>query len=196
LISGLDFASLLCLLNLLALRLDGLSGVLSGPGPWEYVHCFLPGGTENLGKPEFELRIGTQAPLVGTLMRIMAVRRNEDSTLTLVVQGRARVRVLNQTQSLPYSRADVQVQCQIAPVCVSCPASGRAWFSLLNRALQVAVWERLAASSFCTAMSFSRGLATWAVPARCRDLGAVAASGGRCSRAALARRCGLGMCSG
>jgi len=37
--------------------------------------------------PNFEtLLSGTQAPMVGTLMKIVSARRNEDSTLALVVQ--------------------------------------------------------------------------------------------------------------
>jgi Lon protease-like protein len=84
-------------------------GIISGPKPWLYVHLQLPGGTENLGKPEFDLRIGTQAPMVGTLMRIVSVERSEDARLILAVQGISRVRVLEATQTLPYSRANVQL---------------------------------------------------------------------------------------
>jgi len=84
-------------------------GIIAGPKPWLYVHLQLPGGTENLGKPEYDLKIGTQAPMVGTLMRVVSAQRSEDSRLILVVQGISRVRVLEATQMLPYSRANVQL---------------------------------------------------------------------------------------
>jgi Lon protease-like protein len=51
------------------------------------------------------------AHLVGTLMRISSFTRRSDSRLLLVVQGLARVRVLEQTQVAPYSRAT----CQLLP---------------------------------------------------------------------------------
>jgi len=41
------------------------AGIISGPQPWHYVHCYLPGGTESLGKPGFELRIGAPLPHTG-----------------------------------------------------------------------------------------------------------------------------------
>ena len=50
---------------------------------------------------------GTKAPLVGVLMRIVSVQRQDDSRLAMVVQGLARVRVLEQTQKEPYARATV-----------------------------------------------------------------------------------------
>ena len=46
---------------------------------------------------------------MGTLCRISFARRNPDSTLTLVVQGLTRGVVLRGTQTLPYSRGDVQL---------------------------------------------------------------------------------------
>jgi Lon protease-like protein len=42
-------------------------------------------------------------------MRVVGAERREDSRLTCVVQGLARVRVLEQTQKAPYVRATVQV---------------------------------------------------------------------------------------
>lgn len=44
------------------------SKLLSTPPPHYYMHVLLPGGADSLGKPEYELRPGTQAPLAGTLM--------------------------------------------------------------------------------------------------------------------------------
>lgn len=69
----------------------------------------LPGGAESLGKAEYELRSGTQAPLAGTLCRIVLHQREQDGRLSLVVQGLARGLVLKETQALPYSRGHVQL---------------------------------------------------------------------------------------
>ena len=82
--------------------------ILAGPEPHTYVHLRLPGGTSSLTNASYALRPGTEAPLQGTLMRIVAHLREADSRLVLVVQGLSRVAVLRPTQSLPYSRADVQ----------------------------------------------------------------------------------------
>ena len=49
------------------------------PPPHYYLHVLLPGGTDSLGKPEYELSPGTQAPLVGTLVKITLAQREEDS---------------------------------------------------------------------------------------------------------------------
>ena len=85
------------------------STLLGQPGPHEYFHVLLPGGAESLGRDGYELEPGSKSSLVGTLMRIAYAKRNEDSTLTLVVQGLARGVVLRPTQVLPYSRGDVQL---------------------------------------------------------------------------------------
>ena len=86
-----------------------LGSLLSGTGPHYYLHVLLPGGAESLGQPGYELRPGTKASLTGTLMRIVYAQREGDQRLTIVVQGLARGVVLNATQDLPYSRADVQI---------------------------------------------------------------------------------------
>jgi Lon protease-like protein len=80
--------------------------LLATPEPWLYAHVLLPGGVENLANPEYELRPGTKAPLHGTLMQIVAVKREVDSRLTLLVQGLARGYVTRSTQALPYARMD------------------------------------------------------------------------------------------
>ena len=59
----------------------------ASPPPHYYMHVLLPGGADSLGKPEYALRPGSQAPLVGSLMRIVYSRREPDSRLTLVVQA-------------------------------------------------------------------------------------------------------------
>ena len=85
------------------------SALLGQPAPHYYFHVLLPGGAESLGEPGYELEPGSKASLVGTLMRVVYAKRNEDSTLTLIVQGLCRGVVLSPTQMLPYSRADVQL---------------------------------------------------------------------------------------
>lgn len=85
------------------------STLLAQPPPHYYLHVLLPGGAESLGEPGFELEPDTKSALVGTLVRIVFARRNEDQTLTLVVQGLTRGVVLRPTQYLPYSRGDVQI---------------------------------------------------------------------------------------
>ena len=77
--------------------------------PWYYVHLQTPGGANSLTNPDFDLRVGTQAPLIGVLMRIGSCTRMEDSRLHLIVQGLARVRVIEQTQRSPFARATVQL---------------------------------------------------------------------------------------
>ena len=90
--------------------------VLAGPAPHEYVHLLLPGGTDELGSDEFALRPGSKGAMAGTLVRIVASLRDTVQTATpglkveglvLVVQGLARVHVTQQTQALPYAKADV-----------------------------------------------------------------------------------------
>ena len=83
--------------------------LLATPEPWIYFHVLLPGGVDNLADPQFSLEPGTKAPLCGTLMQVVAVQREEDSRLSLIVQGLGRGIVVRSTQSLPYARADVQL---------------------------------------------------------------------------------------
>ncbi len=60
--------------------------LLSTPQPWLYAHVLLPGGTVNLANPIYALRPGSDATLHGTLMQVIAVQREPDSRLTLLVQ--------------------------------------------------------------------------------------------------------------
>ena len=48
--------------------------------------------------PEYGLKIGTKAPLIGVLMRITHWERTKDSRLAIVVQGLTRVRIMEQTK--------------------------------------------------------------------------------------------------
>jgi Lon protease-like protein len=65
---------------------------------------------DNLMNPDYALDDPTsRAPRVGTLMRIQSAERTEDSRLALVVQGLVRVRVVEQTQKEPFTRATVQL---------------------------------------------------------------------------------------
>ena len=83
--------------------------IMASSSPRYYVHLHTPGGSDSLADPDFALSIGSKQPLVGVLMRIVSAQRREDSRLALVVQGLARVRVLEQTQCVPFSRANVQL---------------------------------------------------------------------------------------
>ena len=56
---------------------------------------------------DYQLKVGTKAPLTGVRMRIVDVKRQEDNRLVMVVQGLSRVRVLARTQKEPYARATV-----------------------------------------------------------------------------------------
>ena len=83
--------------------------LLATPQPWLYAHVMLPGGLENLADPAYALEPGSSAPLHGTIMQVVAVQREQDARLTLLVQGLSRAIVLRATQSLPYARADMQL---------------------------------------------------------------------------------------
>jgi len=83
--------------------------LMAQPEPRYYVHLQTPGGTKNLMNPDFSLKVGSKAPMVGVLMRIVDAERREDSRLAIVVQGLGRVRVLEETQKEPYARASVQL---------------------------------------------------------------------------------------
>ena len=83
--------------------------LLATPQPWFYGHVYLEGGVENLDNPDYALKPGSKAPLTGTLMQVVAVQRESDSRLTLIVQGLARGIVVRPTQDLPFARADMQI---------------------------------------------------------------------------------------
>ena len=83
--------------------------LLTTERPWLYAHVLLPGGVENLANPAYRLEPGSDAPLQGTIMEVVAVQREADSRLSLLVQGVARGIVLRPTQALPYARADVML---------------------------------------------------------------------------------------
>ena len=91
--------------------------VLASALPHHYVHLHLrPTETptardaiNSLDDPELGLWPGSKAALTGTLMRIVATRRESGGRLLLTVQGLSRVQVLRRTQLAPYSRADVTI---------------------------------------------------------------------------------------
>ena len=83
--------------------------LLAGPQPWLYGHVYLEGGVDRLDSADYALEPGTKAALTGTLMQVVAVQREDDSRLSLIVQGLARGIVLRPTQGLPYARADFQL---------------------------------------------------------------------------------------
>ena len=82
--------------------------LLAQPRPWHYMHVLLPGGVESLDKPEYALpglatggglRGGSKAQLQGVLMQVVAVQRQKDARLRLVVQGVGRAVALRGTQA-------------------------------------------------------------------------------------------------
>jgi Lon protease-like protein len=83
--------------------------ILAGPKPWRFGHVYLPGGSENLGNPQYALKEGTDATLVGTLMQISDVFEQEDGRLTMIVQGVERFQVKESLQSEPFAMATVQL---------------------------------------------------------------------------------------
>ena len=98
--------------------------ILNGPKPWYFGHLFLPHGSENIKSEQYcyqlktwqnELKDVTRATQptrsasVGTLMRIVDVRRLKDGRLILLVQALERFVIHEVLQTLPYSRAHVQI---------------------------------------------------------------------------------------
>ena len=85
--------------------------LVRGPRPWRFGHVYLPGGSTNLGNEAYALRPGTGAPLVGTLMEIQRLVQLADGRLIVIARGVARLRVVAETQALPFARAD----CELLP---------------------------------------------------------------------------------
>lgn len=100
--------------------------LLATPPPHYYMHLYTPGGVDSLDDPVYELKPGTEAPLAGTLMRIVGFHREGDSRLALTVQGLARAVVVRPTQTLPYARADVQLLPDFEAL-LSCARISRCW---------------------------------------------------------------------
>ena len=73
-------------------------------------HLYLPGGSENLDNPEYQLKENTKAPLIGALMKITSHRELEDGRLILVVQALEKFRVVEaKRHHSPYSIADIEI---------------------------------------------------------------------------------------
>jgi len=81
----------------------------SGESPRYFGHIYLPKGSENLGNPEYELKEGTKAPLIGTLMQITDAQLEDDGRLTVVVQALERFKVVEVEREQPYSVATVEI---------------------------------------------------------------------------------------
>jgi len=96
--------------------------LLQHPRPWYFGHVFLPGGSENLGNPEYflpekeardddpipseeELMRQDKVTLTGTLMQVTDYLEQEDGRLTLIVQGIGRIKILEASQQVPYAIA-------------------------------------------------------------------------------------------
>eukprot|EP01025_Chloroclados_australasicus_P041439 TRINITY_DN43899_c0_g1_i1.p1 TRINITY_DN43899_c0_g1~~TRINITY_DN43899_c0_g1_i1.p1 ORF type:complete len:476 (+),score=44.25 TRINITY_DN43899_c0_g1_i1:170-1429(+) len=88
---------------------DMFNRLMEGPQPWYFGHLFLPGGSENLSNPKYELEEGSQAPMVGTLMRISHACNTKYGKLLIIAVGLQRFRVVRKRQSLPYQSADVKL---------------------------------------------------------------------------------------
>lgn len=87
--------------------LDAASSALGVPGL--FGHLLLPGGSANLGEPEYALQPGTKAPLIGVVMQVIEVMAQPDGRLQVVAAGLCRFEVAEATQTTPYSRADVRL---------------------------------------------------------------------------------------
>ncbi|KAL7547596.1 hypothetical protein ACHAWF_010911 [Thalassiosira exigua] len=96
---------------------------LQHPRPWLFGSVYLPGGSENVGNPDYflpeqdgmsddELRSigrGSNVTLTGTLMQITHCVSREDGRLTVIVQGVGRFRILAARQQVPYAIARVEM---------------------------------------------------------------------------------------
>jgi len=87
---------------------DMFGRILAGPKPWRFGHVYLPGGSASMSDPQYALRPGTQAPLVGVVMEIENYEWMPDGRLFLQATAIGKMRVLEVTQEQPYSRANVE----------------------------------------------------------------------------------------
>ena len=84
--------------------------LVRGPEPWLYAHVQLPGGRDNIGNPEYDLKNETSlAPRTGTLMRVARYEKQPDNRWAVWVQGLARCRVEKALRNMPYARADIRI---------------------------------------------------------------------------------------
>ena len=84
--------------------------LVRGPEPWLYAHVQLPGGHDNIGNPEYDLKNETSlAPRTGTLMRVARYEKQPDNRWAVWVQGLARCRVEKALRNMPYARADIRI---------------------------------------------------------------------------------------
>ena len=84
--------------------------LVRGPEPWLYAHVQLPGGRDNIGNPDYDLKNETSlAPRTGTLMRVARYEKQPDNRWAVWVQGLARCRVEKALRNMPYARADIRI---------------------------------------------------------------------------------------
>ena len=84
--------------------------LVRGPEPWLYAHVQLPGGRDNIGNPDYDLKNETSlAPRTGTLMRVARYEKQPDNRWAVWVQGVSRCRVERALRNMPYARADVRI---------------------------------------------------------------------------------------
>lgn len=93
--------------------------------PWYFGHLYLPGGSENLGNPEFalpaeqkettitesslptldELKQQVKVTTIATLMQVTDYIEQDDGRLTLIVQAVDRIEILGANQQVPHAVA-------------------------------------------------------------------------------------------
>eukprot|EP01023_Acetabularia_acetabulum_P064819 TRINITY_DN8499_c2_g2_i1.p1 TRINITY_DN8499_c2_g2~~TRINITY_DN8499_c2_g2_i1.p1 ORF type:complete len:467 (+),score=38.76 TRINITY_DN8499_c2_g2_i1:135-1535(+) len=88
---------------------DMFNRLMESPKPWYFGHMYLPEGSKNLSNPEYELREGSSAPLIGTLMKITHALCLPKGVLLIIACGVQRFQVVRKQQSLPYQSADVKL---------------------------------------------------------------------------------------
>eukprot|EP00977_Amphora_coffeiformis_P003412 scaffold630_cov174-Amphora_coffeaeformis.AAC.32 len=96
--------------------------LLQHPKPWYFGHVFLPGGSENLGNPDYflpeqeerpddplpsmeQLKRQAKVTVTGTLMQVTDYIEQDDGRLTLIVQAVDRFRIITARQQVPYAVA-------------------------------------------------------------------------------------------
>ena len=90
--------------------------LVRGPEPWLYAHVQLPGGRDNIGNPDYDLKNETSlAPRTGTLMRVARYEKQPDNRWAVWVQGVSRCRVERALRNMPYARARVDGCVRIIP---------------------------------------------------------------------------------
>lgn len=67
--------------------------IFSRPRPWLFGHLYLPGGSRNLGRSNYELSSGSQSPLIGTLVQVTRAVRLRDGKFLIMATAITRFKV-------------------------------------------------------------------------------------------------------